>query len=176
VPGSEREVKDLKEKFLKGKGSPILSKVSNIGYRLNMEIDLQKVYLGSMRRDAHSCTGTQWLRSRNTPPFPPPLDSYTRALLVSKDRRHLLVTPWLAISLTLSESARNVQDLMDRFLRGRGSSLLPRDISTGRPCRYQVDVAVLGNRNYLLRLPLLFRLLTSYRYGSGSDYGSVSRP
>jgi hypothetical protein len=30
VPGSEREVKDLKEKFLKGKGSPILSKVSNI--------------------------------------------------------------------------------------------------------------------------------------------------
>jgi Rac GTPase-activating protein 1 len=28
VPGSEREVKDLKEKFLKGKGSPILSKVS----------------------------------------------------------------------------------------------------------------------------------------------------
>jgi hypothetical protein len=31
VPGSEREVKDLKEKFLKGKGSPILSKVSNLG-------------------------------------------------------------------------------------------------------------------------------------------------
>jgi len=29
-----------------------------------------------------------------TPPFPPHCDSYTRALLVSKDRRHLFVTPW----------------------------------------------------------------------------------
>jgi hypothetical protein len=27
VPGSEREVKDLKERFLKGKGCPILTKV-----------------------------------------------------------------------------------------------------------------------------------------------------
>jgi hypothetical protein len=31
---------------------------------------------------------------RNPPP-PPHLDSYTRALLVNKYRRHLLVTPWL---------------------------------------------------------------------------------
>jgi hypothetical protein len=29
-----------------------------------------------------------------TPPFPPHCDSYTRALLVSKDRRHLSVTAW----------------------------------------------------------------------------------
>jgi hypothetical protein len=29
-----------------------------------------------------------------TSPISPHLDSYTRALLVSKDRRHLLVTPW----------------------------------------------------------------------------------
>ena len=27
MPGSEREVKELKERFLKGKGCPILSKV-----------------------------------------------------------------------------------------------------------------------------------------------------
>ncbi len=37
----------------------------------------------------HSCT--LWLRPRNPPP--PQLGSYTRALLVSQDRRHLLVTP-----------------------------------------------------------------------------------
>ncbi len=30
-----------------------------------------------------------------TPSLPPHLDSYTRTLLVSKDRRHLVVTPWL---------------------------------------------------------------------------------
>ncbi len=34
-------------------------------------------------------------RPRNPPPH---LGSYTRALLVSQDRRHLFVTPWLAIS------------------------------------------------------------------------------
>ncbi len=28
------------------------------------------------------------------PPLPPHLDSYTRALLASQDRRHLIVTPW----------------------------------------------------------------------------------
>ncbi len=33
------------------------------------------------------------------PPTPPPhLESYTRALLVSKDRRHLFVTPWWGLS------------------------------------------------------------------------------
>jgi hypothetical protein len=37
----------------------------------------------------HSCT--HWLRPRNPPP--PHLGSYTRALLVSQDRRHLFVTP-----------------------------------------------------------------------------------
>jgi hypothetical protein len=55
-------------------------------HRLNMEA----VCLGSMSRDVHSCT--HWLRPRN-PPSSPALDSYTRALLVSKDRRHLFVTP-----------------------------------------------------------------------------------
>ncbi len=37
-----------------------------------------------------SCT--HWLRPRNSRP-PPHLGSYTRALLVSQDRRHLFVTP-----------------------------------------------------------------------------------
>jgi hypothetical protein len=75
-----------------------------------MEVDLQKVYLGSMSRDAHSCS--HWPRPCN-PPIPPHWDSYTRALLVSNDRRHLFVTPWLAISLTqVSESSGDVQDLM----------------------------------------------------------------
>ncbi len=42
-----------------------------------------------------------------TPPLPPHLDSYTRALFVSKDRRHLFVTPcstmsWLRVKKFLS--------------------------------------------------------------------------
>ncbi len=39
----------------------------------------------------YSCS--HWLRPRNSPP-PPHLNSFTRALLVSQDRRHLFVTPW----------------------------------------------------------------------------------
>ncbi len=40
---------------------------------------------------------THWLRPHNLPPpppHPPHLGSFTRALLVSQDRRHLFVTPW----------------------------------------------------------------------------------
>jgi hypothetical protein len=40
----------------------------------------------------YSCT--HWLRPCNSPPpLPPHLGSYTRALLVIQDRRHLFVTP-----------------------------------------------------------------------------------
>ncbi len=54
--------------------------------RLNMELDLQSFFLGSM------CT------AEPKPPSPPPpilpqLGSYTRALLVSQERRHLSVAP-----------------------------------------------------------------------------------
>ncbi len=36
-----------------------------------------------------------WDSATPPPPPPPNWDSYTRALLVSKDRRHLFVTPWV---------------------------------------------------------------------------------
>ncbi len=55
-------------------------------HMLNKEVDLQKFIC-----DVHSCT--HWLWPRNSP-LPPHLDSYTRALLVSKERRHLFATPW----------------------------------------------------------------------------------
>jgi hypothetical protein len=42
--------------------------------------------LGSTSRDVHSCSLAET-------PYPPHLDSYARALLVSEDRRHLFVTP-----------------------------------------------------------------------------------
>jgi hypothetical protein len=48
-----------------------------------------------MSRDVHS--STHWLISRNPPPAFPHFGSYTMALLVSQDRRHLFVTPSLAI-------------------------------------------------------------------------------
>jgi hypothetical protein len=44
-----------------------------------------------MSRDVHICT--HWLRHR-IPPILLHLDSYTRALLVSKDRQHLIGTSW----------------------------------------------------------------------------------
>ncbi len=47
--------------------------------------------------NVHSCT--HWLRPR-TPP-PPHLGSYTRALLVSLDRRHLFVTPFVDFTSTI---------------------------------------------------------------------------
>ncbi len=58
-------------------------------HRLNMEIS--KVFLGSISLDVHSCT--HWMRPRNPPP-PCIWTRITRALLVRKDRRYLFVTPW----------------------------------------------------------------------------------
>ncbi len=54
-----------------------------VSHRLKMKLDLQSLF----GLHVHSCT--HWLRPHNTPP--PHLDSYTRALLVSQDRWHLLV-------------------------------------------------------------------------------------
>jgi hypothetical protein len=51
-------------------------------------------HFGSMSRDMHSCT--HWLRPRSSP-LPAHLDSYTRALLVSQDRRQLFVTPLVQV-------------------------------------------------------------------------------
>jgi hypothetical protein len=59
-----------------------------------MEVDLQSLFglhWGFMSRDVYSCT--HWLRSRN-PLYPPRFGTRKRALLVSKDRRHLFVSPW----------------------------------------------------------------------------------
>jgi hypothetical protein len=54
-----------------------------------MELDLHTLF----GLQVHSCT--HWLRPRNIPPhLRQHLGSYTRALLVSQDRRHLFVTPW----------------------------------------------------------------------------------
>ncbi len=51
-------------------------------HMLNMDIDLPSL----LWLHVHSCT--HWLRPRKTPlPQPPHLGSYTRALLVSQDRR-----------------------------------------------------------------------------------------
>ncbi len=55
--------------------------------RLNMELDLQNLF------GLHVHSTTHWPTPRYHPYFPPHLISYTRALLVSQDRRHLFVTP-----------------------------------------------------------------------------------
>ncbi len=53
--------------------------------RLNMELDIRSLF------GLHVYSCTHWLRPR--PPPPPDMSSYTRALLVSQDRRHLFVAP-----------------------------------------------------------------------------------
>ncbi len=62
--------------------------VSRGGHRLNMELDLQSLF----GFHVHSCT--HLLTLRNPTPLPPHLGSYTRALLVNQERRHLYVTHW----------------------------------------------------------------------------------
>jgi hypothetical protein len=58
-------------------------------HRLNMELDLQSLF----GIHVHSYTHCRWLRPHK-PQLPPAhLGSYTRALLVNQDRRHLFVTP-----------------------------------------------------------------------------------
>jgi hypothetical protein len=61
-------------------------------YRLNMKLDLQILF----GLHVHRCT--HWLRHRHPPPH---LGLYTRALLVSQDRRHLFVTPWCVMCILL---------------------------------------------------------------------------
>ncbi len=51
-----------------------------------------------MRAPVFSCT--HLLRPSNLPP-PPHLGSYTRALLVSQDRRHLFVTLWVRVYIVV---------------------------------------------------------------------------
>jgi hypothetical protein len=55
---------------------------------VDMELDLQSLF-GLLCAQMYSMAEIPQL-----PPLPPHLGSYTRALLVSKDRRHLFVTPW----------------------------------------------------------------------------------
>ncbi len=58
-----------------------------VGHGLNMELDLQNLF-GAPCAQLYSLAGTPQL------PPPPHLGSYTSALFVSQDRRHLFVTPW----------------------------------------------------------------------------------
>jgi hypothetical protein len=70
----------------------LYSTVGRWSLRLNMKLDLQKFTWATV----YSCT--HWLRPHNPPPPPQHLGSYTRALLVRQDRRHIFVTPWPSLS------------------------------------------------------------------------------
>ncbi len=63
-----------------------------------MELDLQSLF-GLLR----TAVLIGWEPAIPHPPPPPALGSYTRALLVSQDRRHLfvIVTPWVKIHLLI---------------------------------------------------------------------------
>jgi hypothetical protein len=73
---------------------PPFSAHNNLGlfnsytHRLNMELDL-------LSSCGLLCTAVLIGWEPTTPSLPPHLGLYTRALLVSQDRRQLFVTPWL---------------------------------------------------------------------------------
>jgi hypothetical protein len=55
-----------------------------------MELDLQSLF-------GAPCAQLYSLVETPHSPHPPHLGSYTRELLVSQDRRHLFVTPWIQV-------------------------------------------------------------------------------
>jgi hypothetical protein len=59
-------------------------------HRLNMELQRFPTFIWAPCVQLYSLAEIPQL-----PNSPPELDSYTRALLVSQDRRHLCVTPWI---------------------------------------------------------------------------------
>jgi hypothetical protein len=70
---------------------PVLdSFISAFNHRFNMELDLQSLF--GLHLYLYSLAESPQL------PLPPHLGSYTRALLVSQDRRHLFVTPCLQMT------------------------------------------------------------------------------
>ncbi len=60
-------------------------------HRLNMELDLQSIFGFHVTW----CAQLYSLAVTRQPPIPQHLSSYTRALLISQDRRHLFVAPWI---------------------------------------------------------------------------------
>ena len=76
-----------------GLGVHALSPLIYLPHRLNMKLDLQSLF-GLL------CAAVLIGRDPATPP-PPIWAQYTSALLVSKDRRHLFVTPFLIFFLCL---------------------------------------------------------------------------
>ncbi len=67
-------------------------------YMSNMEEDLQSLF------GLHVYSCIHYLRPRNSPSPPLQLGSYTRALLVSQNRRHIFLTPYIFCSESLRYS------------------------------------------------------------------------
>ncbi len=102
-------------------------------YRLNIEIDLQSLH-GLL------CTALLIGWDPATPPFPPPqLGSYTRALLVSQDRRHLFFNPCSNVFAVLLLNSFQLQPPLNRERFHQTLSNSVRSTRTERnpanPCR-----------------------------------------
>ncbi len=79
--------KTLKSVFCTLKSESPINWPNDTSHRLNVELDLQSLF-GLL------CTAVPIGWYPATPPVPPHLGSYTRALFVHQDLRHLFVTPW----------------------------------------------------------------------------------
>ncbi len=113
-----------------------------------------------------------WLRPRNSPSLPN-LDSYTRALLVNQDRRHLFVTPCIKHLLpfyppTTCQFHSSHMELCKRVLLHNGGSC---NACTMKRC---IHFSVLLNRPRCLMLPP-HKLLYSYKHSAQNDIDELSQ-
>ncbi len=121
-------------------------------HRLNMELDIQSLF-GLL------CTAVLIGWYPPTPPLPPHFGSYTRALLVSQERRHLLVTPGLTLldSGHISKQSDVFCWRLPNILKNENNALIgwgitepkkEREGSIGRVLLSVVYVVWLGNNSH----------------------------
>ncbi len=157
-----------------------------------MELDLQSLFGLYVTWCAllYSMAGTP-----EPPALPPHLGSYMRALLVSQDRRHLFVTPWVqsmvsvlfSTLFSISDTWRKILEL-HKYLSdvtdfhhvwdGEGESFLRRGILRRyltRPAhRFPVET---GTSGWILLLDYFrFEEVTSYKKAHTKQLGFIFRP
>jgi hypothetical protein len=107
------------------------------------------------------------------PAIPPHRDSYTRSLLVSKDRRHLFVTPRGILSIIWSQDEGADQDVSCEALPGPLETTLQckqldrKDMSSLVASRDRVNINV-ADPSIILSDPVRGAVILTYGFKSGS--------
>ncbi len=106
-----------------------------------------------------------WDPAASPPPSHPHLGFYTRALLVSKDRRHLFITPWLPYMYCLQKrkpkaaEAEDSSEPVQKRLRPSAA------FQGGRPTKFSCSLC-----DFDTPVRIMIRLLLGYRYSETVNY------